>query len=415
MFDPAPWQLRCRSCGLVDPVGEVQYCRACFGPLDLEVDWSATGAPGTVQDAISTGETTLWRYGALLPAHGVVRAGWTPLVPAPRLGETLGVRRLWLKDETRNPTGSFKDRLVALALARAMSSGAPVVATASTGNLARAVVAAATSAGIDAVVLVPAGEWHPWTAAGHGGDGPDVIELAVEGGYDAVNRLATEAAMRWESWAWVNVSLRPWYLEGAATLAYETAEQLGWRLPRHVVAPVASGGTLLRMHRAFHDLRDAGLAAGAPPAVSAAQPAGCAPMATAFARGAPDIVPLRPRDIETVAPSLAMGDPPDGPDLLAAVRSSGGAVVAVPEHEVAPATGLLAATESIDVEPAGGVAVAALERLVVDGVVDADDEVVLYLTGGPAPGMPRGSLGVRIEPSLEALSAALPEHLRDQP
>jgi threonine synthase len=315
----------------------------------------------------------------------------TPLVRARRLGAALGLETVWLKDETANPTGSFKDRLVAVAAAEAVARGAPVLAAASTGNLGRAVRHAARRLGLEAVVLVPEGT--PGAPAA----------LAVRGGYDAANRLATEAAMRWDRWGWVNATLRPWYVEGAAALAHETLDQLGHDAPAHVVVPIASGATALRLHRAFTEL-------GASVGLSVAQPAGCSPVADAFAAGADDVAPVRPA---TRVASLAMGDPPDGPDVLAAMRASGGAAVAVPEDEVDAGVELVADTEGIRVEPAGGVVVAALGRLVEAGVIGPGEPVVVYLTGGPAPSGEGGrSPAVTIDPTLEALAGALPERLQ---
>ncbi len=386
MSTPPPVVLRCRAChhepGGDEPGGDeaggvegvrVQYCERCFGPLDL---LTVPAAP-----------------------PGGWSAAATPLVQARVLGAAVGLRRLWLKDDTANPTGSFKDRLVASALERARQLGATVAACASTGNLGRAVSHRARAAGLDAVVLVPAGT---------GCDG--AVEVA--GGYDAVNRLASEAAMRWERWAWVNVTLRPFYVHGAAGVGYEIAEQLGGRGPDHLLAPIASGASLLRVHRCFAELHGAGLLAEAPHVrLSAAQPAGCAPVAAAFAAGRADVAPVRPA---TAVDSLAMGDPPDGPDLLAAVRSSDGVVDAVPEVEGAGAVDLLSRTEGIAVEPAGGVAVAALRRLAATGALGRDELVVAWLTGGPAPGKLAGTLGVAIEPTLEALARVLPDHLKDE-
>jgi threonine synthase len=384
---PSPIRLRCRACGGATADTGVQYCDRCFGPLEL-----VPPVPVPTRAEIEAGPRSMWRYAPLLAHADGLHAGWTRLVPAPWLGTTLGLERLWLKLENENPTGSFKDRLVATAVAASPPDA--VLACASTGNLARAVLRAAEETGRGVVVLVPAGT-----------DVPGAIEVA--GGYDAVNRLAVEASMVHGEWAWVNVGRRAFYVEGAATLAYETVEQLGWRAPEHVVAPIASGASLLRMARAFEEL--APLLDRAPHVrVSAAQPEGCAPVARAFEAGDDDVRPVR---ASTTASSLAMGDPPDGPDLLAAVRRSGGVVEAVPEDEIAGGVRLLADTEGVATEPAGGVVVAALRRLVERGVVARDEEVVLYVTAG-RPGMPTGSVGVPIEPRIEALEAALPDHVR---
>ena len=330
--------------------------------------------------------------------------GWTPLVHAPALGRTLCVGDLWLKDETTNPTGSFKDRVVATALAEARARAAHTVACASTGNLARALAVAGPRWGMQAVVLVPASatadELAPLQSAG-------ATVLAVDGPYDAANRLSVEASMDLDHWGWVNVDLRPWYVEGGATVGYELVEQLGWELPSHVVAPMASGALVVQLARSFDALRAVGLvdARASTPRISTAQPAGCAPVADAFARGASEVAPVR---AATVAPSLAMGDPPEGPDVLALARSTGGAVVAADEDDILRDAELVAETTGIAVEPAGGVVVGALRRLVAAGLVDDGQRVVAVLTGG-AVGQKgvASSPPVTIEPTLAALRAAL--------
>lgn len=415
--DSRPVLLRCRECGQVDAGqsgGPSQYCAECFGPLDLTVDWNAR-PPGS-PDELGRVPGSLWRYDALLAVDGigvaaVLAPGWTPLIRAERLGAALGLDDLWIKDETANPTGSFKDRLVATALAHALVDGPRVVACASTGNLARSSLAAAGRLGLDAVVLVPADLDEAGRDAGLRG------AIRVDGGYDGINRLSVEAAMVYEEWAWVNIGLRPWYLEGAATLAYEIAEQLKWQLPRHVVAPIASGASLLRMHRAFADLAAIGWVEPGPAvAISPAQPSGCAPVAAAFAAGAEELRPVRP---QTRAHSLAMGDPPDGHDLLSVVRSTGGGAEAVAERDIDAGVALLAETEGIGAEPAGGVAVVALRQLVAAKVVERSDRVVLCVTGGK-PRRPAAtkrladSVGppASIEPVVAALATVLPEHLR---
>ncbi|MCB1015553.1 MAG: threonine synthase [Acidimicrobiales bacterium] len=411
-----PSSLRCRACGEVRATASVQYCEECFGPLDL-----VPGPPGATGDElrarIEAGPPSMWRYAPLLPVPappGAESVGWTPLRPAPALGGAVGVADLWLKDESANPAGSFKDRVVAAALGRALEDGRRVAACASTGNLAHAVAGGARRAGMGAVVLVPAalpGDDRAAIAAA----GATVVP--VEAGYDAVNRLAVEASMvgETERWAWVNVGLRPWYVEGSATVAHEIAEQLGWRVPDAVVAPMASGAFALALHRAFVDLAAVGLVpAGPPPALWVAQPAGCAPVAAAFAAGADDVAPVRP---DTAAPSLAMGDPPDGPEVLAAARASTGGVVAVPEHEIAPAQRRLAELEGVAAEPAGGVVVGATARIAAAGRLPAGATVVACITGGahdrwvPDPGAPDragqgpGRVTGTIPPTVSALSA----------
>jgi threonine synthase len=360
--------LRCRACGSAAPLDAGQACPECWGPLEL----------------------------ARVPVVVDRAAAWTPLVRAEQLGRELGLSRLWLKDETANPTGSFKDRVVATALARGRELGCRVAATASTGNLARAVAAAAPGFGMRALVLVPAtldrAEISVLAAAG-------AAVVAVEGPYDGANRLSVELSMELPHWAWVNVTLRPWYVVGARSLAYETAEQLGGRAPDRVVVPAASGALALQVHEGFAAL-------GLSPRMTVVQAEGCAPIARAFTAGTDDIAPVRP---QTRAASLAMGDPPDGPDVLAAVRATRGTVIEVPEDEIEVGVALLARTEGIDVEAAGGVTIAALARLAADGVAGADEEVVVCLTGGPTPRLAAtGEPVATIPPTVEAFLAAVP-------
>lgn len=400
----------------------VQYCEECFGPLDVVV-----GPPEVTGEELRrrvvAGPPSMWRYRDLLPFDeppGAGRVGNTPLVEARALGAALGVTDLWLKDDTANPSGSFKDRVVAAALGRAVAEGRTVLAAASTGNLAHAMAGAAARAGLRAVVLVsdtlPASEQQALAAAG-------ATVVPVAGDYDTANRLASEASMDGlsASWAWCNIGLRPWYVEGSATVAHEIAEQLGWAVPDAVIAPIASGAMALALHRAFLDLAAVGLVEqGPPPALWGAQPAGCAPVADAFAAGATDVRPVRPA---TVASSLAMGDPPDGPEVLAVAGATGGGVIAAPEDEIAGAQQLLADTEGIAAEPAGGVVVAAVGRLAVAGRLPAGTRVVACLTGGPhdrwattpAPGIAPGRVTGTIPPTVSALSAVVSEGLSDAP
>jgi threonine synthase len=384
--------LRCRECGREAPEAIGQMCDRCFGPLAVDHRW--TERAGTVD------------WSDLVDPAGPAS---TPLVAAPELGRALGVTDLWLKDETANPTGSFKDRLVAAALAHA--AGARVAACASTGNLGRALACAARAHAMRAVVLVPAALDGPTDDIGVGAD-----VVRVDGPYDAVNRLAVEASMAplTESWAWVNVGLRPWFVDGAMAIAFEIATGLDRTLPAHVVAPAASGSLACHLALGFDALATLGLVAprrgGAPVRLSVAQPAGSAPIASAFDDGVDDVAPVRPA---TAASSLAMGDPPEGAEVLAHVRASSGAVVAVDEARIAGGVALVRETTGIDVEPAGGVVVEALRALVSRGAVDGGP-VVAVMSGGPAR-WPRGSsvgeahtpAPVTIEPTLAALQDAL--------
>src|SRR5687768_14323028 len=339
-FDLGPARaLSCRECGHQIPLAAEFACPQCFGPLEVAYDF------GTVtRESIEAGPKSIWRYRQLLPvpadvqAHPNTEPGLTRLIEADRLAAALGVRKLWVKDDTGNPTHSFKDRVVAVALAAARELGFSVLACPSTGNLANAVAAAAARAGWDSVVLIPSSleQAEVLTTAVYDG-----TLLAVDGNYDDVNRLATELAAEHEDWAFVNVNVRPYYAEGSKTLGYEVAEQLGWRLPGQVVVPVASGSLLTKVDKAFRELVSLGLVDPAPVKVFGAQASGCAPVATAFANGWDVVRPVRPGGI---AKSLAIGNPADGPYALDAVRRGGGAIADVGDDEVVAGIRLLAET-----------------------------------------------------------------------
>jgi len=371
--------LACRECGASCPAEPRSACDECFGPLEPVYDLERVAAEVSRPSA-NEGPRSLWRYEALLPAAREERVdlgdGWSPLRRAARLGAELGLRDLWIKDETRNPTHSFKDRVVSVALTKACEFGFDTVACASTGNLAHAVAAHAAHAGLRAVVFVPATlEAAKVTAAAAYG----ATVVAIDGTYDDVNRLCAEATEEY-AWAFVNVNLRPYYAEGSKTIAFETAEQLGWRAPDHVVVPIASGALLTRIGKAYRQLRSVGwLEADPNVRVSGAQAAGCNPVAAAFAEGAEDVRPVRRPD--TIAKSLAIGDPADGYYALQEVRKSGGAVAEVTETEIVEAVGLLARTEGIFTETAGGVTIGTLAKLAAQGVIGADETVVAYVTG----------------------------------
>jgi threonine synthase len=371
--------LRCRECGHRFPAEALHVCDWCFGPLEVVYDYDAIRA-ATSRQKIAGGPLSIWRYADLLPAvnDGAVDlgAGFTPLVRADRLAAELGLGELWLKNDTLNPTGSFKDRVVSVALARARAMGFKVAACASTGNLANSVAAHAARAGMRHFVFIPA-DLETGKVVTTGVFGPNLI--AVEGGYDDVNRLCAELASEHPTWAFVNVNLRTYYAEGSKTLAFETAEQLGWEAPDHVVVPVASGSQLTKIAKGFGELWKVGLLDEEPHVrVSGAQAAGCSPVATAFAGDHDYIRPVKP---DTIAKSLAIGNPADGFYALEAVRSSGGALAAVTDDEIAEAMLLLARTEGIFAETAGGVTIATLARLAAQGVVRPDERVVAYVTG----------------------------------
>ncbi|WP_336621597.1 threonine synthase [Streptomyces sp. DH37] len=367
--------LRCRECGDSCDLGPRYACSTCFGPL--EVAYSFTGV---TRSSIEAGPPNIWRYRRLLPVPDGVTAtrnmepGWTRLVRAENLARELGMRELWIKDDSGNPTHSFKDRVVAVALAAAREMGFTVLACPSTGNLANAVAAAAARAGIRSVVLIPADLEQPKIVctAVYGGD-----LFAVRGTYDDINRLASEIADD-EDWAFVNVNVRPYYAEGSKTLGYEIAEQLGWRLPEQIVVPVASGSQLTKVDKAFGELTELGLVDAAPYRVFGAQATGCAPVSTAFKAGHDAVRPVRP---ETIAKSLAIGNPADGPYALDVCRRTGGAVEDVSDDEIRDAITLLGRTEGIFAETAGGVTVATLRKLLDGGALDPDARTVVINSG----------------------------------
>ncbi len=370
--------LRCRECGKNYPVAALHVCDHCFGPLEVTYDYDAIRANVT-RESIAEGPQTIWRYSALLPAESPgaidMGAGCTPLVRADRLAAELGLGELWLKNDTVNPTGSFKDRVVSVALAKARELGFKVAACPSTGNLANSVAAHAARAGMRSVVFVPS-DLEPAKIAMTAVFGGTLV--AVDGTYDDVNRLCAELTDDHEDWAFVNVNVRTYYAEGSKTLAFETAEQLGWQAPDHVVAPIASGSQLTKIAKGFRELVKVGLIEDTPIRISGAQADGCSPVATAFADGTDAIRPVRP---DTIAKSLAIGNPADGWYALDEVRKSGGAIGSVSDDEIRDGIGLLARTEGIFAETAGGVTIATLKKLAASGVVRRDERVVAMITG----------------------------------
>ena len=372
----AATHLSCRECRATSPLGAFYACADCFGPLEVGYDFGPVS-----RERIAAGPKSIWRYRDLLPVPATVEdipntePGWTRLLRADRLGHELGIKTLWVKDDSGNPTHSFKDRVVAVALAAARQLGFTVLACPSTGNLANAVAAASARAGIRSFVFIPRDleQQKIVTTAVYG-----TTLVAVEGTYDDVNRLASELAGEHADWAFVNVNVRPYYAEGSKTLGYEVAEQLGWRLPRQVVIPVASGAQLVKVDKAFRELVALGLADGAAPRIFGAQAAGCAPVAAAFKAGSDVVRPVRP---STIAKSLAIGNPADGPYVLDVTRRTGGAVEDVTDGEVVDGIRLLAETEGVFAETAGGVTVAVLAKLVRAGLLDPDAETVVLNTG----------------------------------
>ena len=374
--------LRCRACHVLQPADERYVCGECYGPIEPEYDLAAFDTEA-LRNEIERGPHSLWRYAPLLPVAapaGHFTVGWTPLVRAPHLGAAIGVSRLFLKDDSRNPSLSFKDRPVALALARALELGLDTLACASTGNLAGAVAAAAARNGLRAVVFVPA-TTDESKIAGAAAYGATVVR--VNGTYDQVNRLCARLADD-EGWGFVNFNLRPYYAEGSKTLLFECAEQLGWRLPDHVVIPVGSGALLTRTATAAAQLRGVGLVAEGALRIHAAQPSGCAPVSDAVLDGYRTVRPVR--DPVTVARSLAIGAPADGDGSVEIIRGTGGSAGSVSDAEIVDACVLLATTEGVLAEPAGGVVVATAEALAARGAFADDESVVLFITGNAYKG-----------------------------
>jgi len=401
--------LRCRECARPYPAEALHVCDYCFGPLEVVYDHEALRAHVTRQ-SIAAGPQTIWRYAPLLPvvdsAPIDLGTGFTPLVRADRLAAELGLGELWIKNDTANPTGSFKDRVVSVALTKPRQLGFKVAACASTGNLANSVAAHAARAGMVSVVFIPHDlEVAKVTAtAVYGGH-----VVAVEGTYDDVNRLCAELTSEHPAWAFVNVNIRTYYAEGSKTLAFEVAEQLGWQAPDHVVVPVASGSQLVKVARGFEELYEVGLLDEAPHVrVSGAQAAGCSPVATAFAEKTDAIRPVKPH---TIAKSLAIGNPADGWYALKTVRDSGGAFASVTDEEIIDGIRLLARTEGIFAETAGGVTIATLAKLAAAGTVRSDERVVAYVTGHGLKTVEALAATVgpttTIAPTLEAFAAAV--------
>ncbi|MDH2413433.1 threonine synthase [Nocardioides sp. CER19] len=368
--------LSCRECGAKVDLGPSYACPECFGPLEVAYDF-----PAITREDIAAGPANIWRYKALLPVPTDIEQspntepGFTRLLRADNLGRELGIASLWVKDDSTNPTNSFKDRVVACALSAAREFHAKVFACPSTGNLANAVAAAGARAGIRTVVFIPSNLEQPKQV--NSAVFTDSL-VAVDGNYDDVNKLAQEIAAEEEGWAFVNVNVRPFYAEGSKTLGYEIAEQLGWRLPDQIVIPVASGSQLTKVHKAFQELIALGLVEDKPYKVFGAQAEGCGPVATAYKAGVDAIRPVKP---DTIAKSLAIGNPADGIYVLDITRATGGAVEQVTDDEIRDAIVLLARTEGVFTETAGGTTTAVLKKLVETGQLDTSLETVIINTG----------------------------------
>ena len=403
--------LKCRECGRGYPASPTHVCEFCFGPLEVDYDYEAIGARVS-RARIEAGPPSIWRYADLLPLDVPDGAppigphvGFTPLVRAHNLAREWGVRELYVKnDAVCHPTCSFKDRVVAVAVAKAREFGFDTVACASTGNLANSVAAHAAEAGLKACVFIPT-DLEPGKVIGTLVYAPTLVE--VQGTYDEVNRLCAEIGDKYH-WAFVNINLRPYYAEGSKTMGYEIAEQLGWRAPAHVVVPCAGGSLLTKIAKAFRELARLGLIPQARTRMYAAQAAGCGPIVTMIQKDTDVLEPVRP---QTIAKSLAIGNPADGYYAYRAAKDSGGYGEHATDEEIIDGMRLLACTEGIFAETAGGVTVAATRKLIETGRIPRDEPIVMCVTGNgfKTPDVLYDRLGsdVTIQPSLQAFDRAL--------
>ncbi len=369
--------LRCRECHRDYPLEALHVCEFCFGPLEVAYDYDEIKR-NVSRESIERGPASLWRYAAFLPvdrdAAIDIGAGFTPLIRAKNLGKALGLNNLWIKNDTVNPTWSFKDRVVAVASSRARELGFGKLACASTGNLANSVSAHAASAGMEAVVFIPH-DLELGKVLGSSIYAPTLVK--VRGNYDAVNRLCAELAGQYP-WAFVNVNVRPYYAEGSKTLGYEVAEQLGWRAPDHCVVPMASGSLYVKIRKGLEELAKVGLIAEPKTRMSGAQATGCSPIAVAWEEGSMNFRPQRPN---TIAKSLAIGNPADGYYSLVQLKETNGACGNVSDEEIVAGMKLLAETEGIFGETAGGVTIASVKQLTERGHIHPDELTVAFITG----------------------------------
>jgi threonine synthase len=408
-------QLKCRECGTEYELEARYVCDRCFGPLEVRYSHEHIGDVAGTRRRIQGGPQNIWRYADFLPLAAQpgpsarkssrfgLPAGCTPLVRADRLAERLGLGEVWVKNDAHNPTHSFKDRVVSVAAARARELGFEVLACASTGNLANAVAAQAAALGLESYVFIPSNlEEQKILATGI--YGTNLVK--VRGNYDDVNRLCMELSFE-HDWAFVNVNMRPYYAEGSKTVAYEIAEQLGWQTPDRLVVPIASGSLFTKIAKGFDEWLQLGLITGEAPRMSGAQATGCSPVAAAYAAGSDVCRPVKP---DTIAKSLAIGNPADGPYALDLARTSGGSIDAVTDDEIRAGIRLLAETTGIFTETAGGVTTATLAKLAARGEIDPSERVVLVITGDGLKTLDavRGSFEAHeIEPTTSAFDAAL--------
>lgn len=398
--------LRCKECSREYPVEALNVCDFCFGPLEAVYDLESI-AKVTSREKIQSGPNSLWRYADFLPADYNpeidINAGFTPMIRSNGLAKHLGLNELWIKNDSVNPSFSFKDRVVAVASAKALELGFDTIACASTGNLACAVAAVAARSGMKAYVFIPS-DLEAGKVLGAAIYSPTMV--AIDGSYDDVNRLCSELADQ-HPWAFVNINVRPFYADGSKTLGYETAEQLGWRAPDHCVAPSASGAMFTKIYQGLNEFHETGLIDHVQTQMHCTQARGCSPIATAYEEGRFVIRPVKPNSVAT---SLAIGNPADGYYALKVIEASNGSATIVEENEVAEGVKLLAQTEGIFTEGAGGVAVSGLKQLVATGRIKPDESTVLYITGN---GLKTTELvadvvdPVLIEPNVEAFEEAM--------
>jgi threonine synthase len=400
--------LKCRECGREYPLAATHVCEFDFGPLEVAYDYDRIKKSLT-KAAIQSRPNSMWRYRELLPVAGEPtvgrQVGFTPLVKADRLAKALGIRELWIKNDTVNyPTLSFKDRVVSVALSRSKELGFETVACASTGNLANSVAANAASAGLKSYVFIPS-DLEQGKVVNSLVYGANVI--AIKGHYDEVNRLCAEIAGKF-GWAFVNVNMRPYYAEGSKSMGYEIMEQLGWNIPQHTVVPMASGSLLTKIQKSYQEFTKLGLVSESKYSIHGAQATGCSPISVAQKAGLDFFKPVKPN---TIAKSLAIGTPADGFYALRVMKETGGAADDVTDDEIREGIRLLAENEGIFAETAGGVTTAVAKKLIASGKIPANDSAVLCITGNGLKTLDAvvGHVGKtrEIKPSLREFEAML--------
>ena len=402
--------LQCRECGREYPQEPLHVCEFCFGPLEIRYDYAAI-TKNISREAIGARERNLWRYRELLPIEGEPQvglySGFTPLVRARRLGRALGVEELYVKDDSVNhPSFSYKDRVVSVAISKALEFGFDTVSCASTGNLANSVAAHAARAGLECYVFIPDG-LERGKIIGSAIYAPKTV--AIKGNYDDVNRLCSEIGDKY-GWAFVNVNLRPYYAEGAKTHGFEVAEQLGWKLPKHIVVASAGGTILPKLAKGFGELVKVGLVQDTGCRIYSAQAAGCAPIIEALHRGTDVVSPVKPH---TIASSIAIGNPADGYYVIQAVKESGGWGESVTDQEILEGIKLLARTEGIFTEPAGGTEVAVTKKLIDSGRIPRDESIVISITGNGYKTLEAVAPGIEEPYTIDGTIARFEELIRD--